>query len=139
MDISTDTAPKPSVSPQSIAQGASVNGASVDAKEFAEARLTGFGGAIASGLTTTVKAQESADGSTGWTDITGATMSFADTDDDSVKTVAIRLLGGTRKRYLRAVVTVASGTGSNLFGAWIDLGSPHGGQRKPVQTDEASV
>ena len=137
-EISTGVKAVVSVSPQSIAQAASVDGASVDTNGFDEARVVGFMGAIPTGLVSTLKVQESADGSTGWADVTGASMAFADTEDDTIKTGRVKLLPA-RKRHLRLVDTIGAGTGSVLACGIIELGRPGGGQRMPVQADAFNV
>lgn len=87
--------------------GETINGAAIDRKDFQSCVLHARSGAV-SGSPTTVaydaKLQESADGSTGWTDIPGAAISqiaAADTE----KHVDVNLAGA--KRYIRVVAVIA--------------------------------
>lgn len=91
---------------------ASGNGSAVDTKGFGSAVLTISAGDI--DLTTgdetyAFSVEESADGSTGWAAISGATASV--TADNDVKLIRLEGLNmGSRKRYLRAVLTAAGTT-----------------------------
>lgn len=93
---------------------ASGNGSAIDTKGFGSAALTISAGDI--DLTTgdetyAFSVEESADGSTGWAAISGATASV--TADNDVKLIRLEGLNtGSRKRYLRAVLTAAGTTPS---------------------------
>lgn len=54
--------------------------------------------------------EESADGSTGWVAVSGATTTI--TADNQVKKIRLEDLGVTRKRYLRVVATLGGTTPS---------------------------
>ena len=86
---------------------AAINGASIDRQNLESCVLHAACGA-ATGTPTTqtvdAKLQDSADGSTGWADITGASVAQM-TGDDEDQYKDIDLSGA--KRYVRAVVTVA--------------------------------
>lgn len=97
---------KASVRPQSASAG-TVNGVSVDRKNFMSCLLCAFSGAASgspSAQTVDLKLQESADGSTGWTDIAGASVTQITADDGEAKT-EVDLSGA--ERYIRAVAEVA--------------------------------
>lgn len=57
---------------------------------------------------TTCKVQESDTSGSGFADITGATVSITDTDDNKIFVIDIDLRG--RKRYLDLVLTLGNGT-----------------------------
>lgn len=127
------------IQPASQAAG-TVNGSAIDTLGFDEANYTVPTGAIDAGITgVDVKIQESADGSTGWADITGAAIVSLDgADDGAIPAIGIRIGGraaGTRKRYQRPVLVVA-GTGNAVCGVVCDLTSPH---KAPVTNTPASV
>jgi hypothetical protein len=90
------------------------NGSAVDTKGFGTAVLTVSAGDIdlASGNETYgFNVEESADGSTGWAAISGATTTV--TADNDVKLIRLEGLNtGSRKRYLRAVLDVGGTTPS---------------------------
>jgi len=102
-------------SPQAAAGGA-INGAAIDRMGFQSAVLHGRTGA-ATGTPTAqtydLKLQDSADGSTGWTDIAGAAITQI-TAVDSEAEVNVNLAGA--KKYIRAVgtVTLTGGTTPTL-------------------------
>lgn len=75
----------------------------------------------------TVNVEESADGSTSWTTVTGASLSI--TADNQIKSVEVPGLGVSRKRYLRAKLFVAGTTPSFPGSAVIALGN---GYNQPV-------
>ena len=111
--------------------GGTTNGAAVDRDAFGMAQscvLRAQSGA-ASGTPTTqlydAKLQDSADGSTGWADVTGAAVTQMAADDEE-QTVDVNLK--MVKRYLRVVRVVAFTGGSTP--AWavaetLVLGGPH--------------
>lgn len=93
---------------------ADANGSAVDTQGYGSAVLTVSAGDIdtASGDETyAFNVEESADGSTGWAAISGATVSV--TADNDVKLIRLEGLNtGSRKRYLRAVLDVGGTTPS---------------------------
>ena len=95
-----------SVPPQ-VATG-SQNGAAID---LLHADGNGFAvlltGTVAGGTTVGGKVQESADGSTGWADITGAAFANTTTSNAAQAVAFVRTL-----RYVRCVVTVTGGSPS---------------------------
>lgn len=94
------------IAPQDSA-AATINGASHDRQGYLSALLVAKNGAP-SGTPTSysvdAKIQDSADGSTGWADFAGASVTQI-TADDTDRAKAVDLSGA--KRYIRVVVTVA--------------------------------
>ena len=94
------------ISPKNASAGAT-NGAAIDRQNFGSCALhVAAGAATGSPTAQTVdaKLQESADGSTGWTDITGAAITQIAADNgEAEKDVDL----SSTKRYVRAVVTVS--------------------------------
>lgn len=98
------------------------NGAAIDRQDFLSCVLHLLNGAVSGSDTFTAdaKLQESADGTTGWTDITGAAVTQSVADDGS-EYVDVNLKGV--KRYIRAVVvTTTSGTDTLPVSATVVLG-----------------
>ena len=96
------------------------NGQAVDTKGFKEALVLLDAGAVETGGTVDVKVQESADGSTGWADITDAAFTqVAAGNDLAIYQGRVRITP-SRKRYLRAVGTVT--TADVSFGVCFVLG-----------------
>jgi len=131
--------PVNAIQPASRAAG-TVNGDAIDTAGFSDIVYTIAAGAIDAGITgVDVKIQESADGSTGWADITSAAIASLDGDDDgAVPTIGVRCGGraaGTRKRYQRAVLVVA-GTGNAVCGVVCHLTQP---SSAPVTNTPVSV
>lgn len=94
------------IDPQAASAGA-INGSAIDRIDYGSCVVQAANGEATGtpdSYTVDVKLQESADGSTGWADITGAAIDQIDADsgDESVD-VDLR----TCKKYVRAVVTVA--------------------------------
>lgn len=121
-------------------QGAgTVNGAAIDTAGFDAISFEVLTGVIDAAITVDFKVQESDDGSTGWADIAGAAITqLTGADDNQNPTIDLRLGGraaGTRKRYLRGVLTVA-GTGTALCAVGADLAAPHDA---PVTNSPATV
>lgn len=80
-----------------------VNSSAVDTAGYTEVNFIVTLGVMAASSTCDFKVQESADGSTGWTDLTGtASTQAVNTDDD--KQVGISILNPL-KRYLRVATT----------------------------------
>ena len=107
--------------PQSISGASAVNGVSVDTQGYENAKLhvyavTATGSPSAASLAVTL--QESADGSTSWSnalDNTGTAIGFTlnTHSADGVNAARIEGLNLNRKRYLRAVVTPTFTGGSS--------------------------
>lgn len=122
---------KPIVSLVALSRTASENGVAVDTLGYNDAMVVIQAGDI--DLTTgnetyTFSVEESADGSTSWAAISGATNTV--TADNQTKTIRVGGLGvGTRKRYLRAVLTAAGTTPIIPCSAVVLLGNAF---RKPV-------
>jgi hypothetical protein len=94
-----------SVRPALISGSSAVNGVGVDKLGFDDAMAiiaTGAAAGTPDSFSLAVKVQESADNSTGWADVTGATATIT-----AVNTVARVKVPDmlNRKRYLRIVVT----------------------------------
>jgi hypothetical protein len=110
-----------SVAPQSFTGSTPATGSKVDTIGADNAAVYGYGAAASGTPTTgtvTVKIQESADGSTSWSDAldnTSTVISFVlDCHAAAADNVArIEGLNLNRKRYLRAVVTPAFTGGSS--------------------------
>lgn len=88
-----------------------VEGAAIDTDGFDEAVFVVACGAIGAATTVAAKIQHSSNGTTGWDDIEGAAIvTLTATDDNKAPAIGLRLGGraaGSRRRYLRAVLTVA--------------------------------
>jgi len=87
--------------------GGTINGSAIDRTGFESCVLHAAAGAATGAPTAqsvTAKLQESADGSTGWADITGAAIT-AITADNGAAEVDVDLSGV--KQYIRVVVTVS--------------------------------
>lgn len=108
---------------------ANANGTAVDTKGYHNGMLVVTAGDIDlanADETYVVSVEESDDGSTGWAAISGVTATI--TADNQVKEARLAdLNGGTRKRYLRAVLTVGGTTPSIPGAALIVLGEPESG------------
>lgn len=105
----------------------SQNGSAVDTFGYNSAMLALEVGTV-SGTTPTldVKVQDSADGSIGWADVSGLTLTQVTASNNS-QALAIEGLnssanGVARKRYLRVVGTIAGTTPSFDFNAEVLLG-----------------
>lgn len=131
-----------SISPVSISANGETDGASVDTLGGDNAAIYAKAAAASgspSGASFVVKVQESADGSTNWTDAldnTGAVIGFTlDAHAAAAENVArIEGLGLNRQRYLRAVVTATLTGGSSPaagFFAAIIIGNA---AERPVDT-----
>lgn len=106
MDIGSDLVAAQAIAAAAHAVG-TVNGAAIDTVGFHDAMFTlNVGSADPDGFLD-VKIQESADGSTGWADITGAAfVQVTTTNANAIYQGAVKMTP-SRKRYLRAVATVA--------------------------------
>lgn len=97
------------------------NGSAVDAAEYDSAVAVLLNASAGSGdMTCNVKLQQSADGSTSWTDISGAAFTQVTTTASSQKIVFNP--AGTQ-RYIRAVVDVGGTTPSFVVGVQL-IGEP---------------
>lgn len=101
---------------------ATTNGSAVDTFGYNSAAVTLEVGAV-SGTSPTldVKIQESADGSTGWADVSGATFTQVTAANNS-QIIRVEGLGTSRKRYLRAVATIAGTSPSFTLAVELLLG-----------------
>ena len=107
------------IRPESIT--ATETGLSVDRKGFDDAQVVLDVGAVTgSSPTLDLKMQESADGSTGWTDITGATIAQV-TASNAHKTLGMNLR--SVKRFIRGIATIGGSTPVFLVGVSINLGT----------------
>lgn len=104
-DFHSSSVVKRTVSPQSVADGATVNGAAVDAKGFRWASLSIIAGTLGAAATVKVQGADTEGGS--YADIAGATVTLAATDDDTVKMGVLD--AHQMPRFLRAVVTNGGG------------------------------
>lgn len=85
---------------------ASANGSAVDMQDFigrvAFILMTSAGGGTSPTLD--VKLQDSADGSSGWADISGATYTQVTDSADATESIGVKI--DEVKRYVRAVATI---------------------------------
>lgn len=112
----------------------SVNGSAIDRMGFSSCVLevqTGAETGTPSARSATVKLQDSADGSTGWADITGASVAVSAVNTRARLTVSL----GAVKRYIRAVNTTAftGGTTPTLASAAVVILG--GADTTPAQAD----
>jgi len=100
---------------------ATANGIAVDTDRFDDAQaILDVGAVTGTSPTLDTKFQESADGSSGWTDITGATIAQITTADQH-KTLGINLR--SVKRYIRAVATITGTSPTFQTGLSVNLGT----------------
>lgn len=112
-----------------------VNGPAIDTAGYQEACVVLSVGAVTATGSLTAKVQDSADGSTGWADITGAAFTAVpDTGDNQVQVGMIKLDGNLAKRYIRVVTIVATAAADH--GASVLLVN---GQYNPQQTPVFTV
>jgi len=92
-----------------VAGTTAVNGiAAIDMQGFDGVEFIALIGTLTAGQVTSLKAQGSADGSTNWTDLTGAvTANMADGDSNKILRLEV-FRPTTFPRYLRAVVNRAT-------------------------------
>lgn len=119
-----------------ISSNTTSNGTAVDldqsGQDFRVVTMVAIAGTMTDG-TYAFKVQESADGSTGWTDVPAARLqgsnpSIAASEDNVVKEVGVIPEPGTA-RFLRAVVTSTGVTTGGVVGAILLLG---GANKAPV-------
>lgn len=90
-------------------------GSAIDIKDYDDdIELIQYSDAASTGDTLDGKIQESADGSTGWTDITGA--AFTQVTAAAAGFESINIKSSAQKRYIRYVGTLAGATISFPFG-----------------------
>lgn len=100
-----------------VATSATANSAAIDSQGKGDALFIIHPG-VTTGAPTSVTIQDSADGSTDWTDITNAapgTLPTA-TDDGKIWGIIVTKVGTAHRRYLR-LQWVQSGTGSTTLDA----------------------
>lgn len=105
-NIGAYIAPRAGINPTNSA-GGTTSGAAIDRLGYHSAVLmlmVGSPSGAPTSFTVDAKLQESADGSTGWTDVSGGAVSQI-TSANSQAEVNLNLVG--LKRYIRAVVTVS--------------------------------
>jgi hypothetical protein len=91
----------------------------VDTAGFEGCRFVAALGSITSGAVTSMRVEQSADGSTGWAALAGASVTIADDDDNELAIIDVR---APRQRYLRAVIdrgtqnAVIDGVVAELYG-----------------------
>lgn len=107
MELLSQFKPEISIAPAAHSAG-NVEGVAIDTAGFKEVAVLCLSGTNGSGATADVKIQESANGSTGWADISGdAFTQITQANDGSAYSGRIRVTP-TRKRYLRAYAVVAT-------------------------------
>lgn len=122
------------IEPDAYAAGA-VNGPAIDCRQFGQALFILEAGTLGASATLDCKIQGSADGSTGWADITGAAFTQktqAGGDSDKVWQGSVGCAG--QERYLRAVMTVAVATSD--CGVACVLADPQEAPVTPQETDD---
>jgi hypothetical protein len=87
-----------------------VTGPAIDTAGYQEACVVlAVGAVVATGSLSVAKVQDSADGSTGWADVSGAAFTaVADSGDNQAQIGMLKLDGNLAKRYIRVVTTVAT-------------------------------
>lgn len=116
-----------------IAASAVVNGSAIDMEGYGEAVVVVSNGAATgapSSYTFNAKVQESADGSTAWTDITGAAIVAITANNQTAEIPVEQTKRAASKRYIRAVITPALTGGSTPalpISAHVLLGRPERG------------
>lgn len=93
-----------------------VTGAAVDMQQYVGKVKMVLMSSIGTGTTPTldVKLQDSADGSTGWADIAGATFTQVTDAADAIEAIGVTI--DSAARYIRGVGTIAGTTPSFSFG-----------------------
>jgi hypothetical protein len=84
------------------------NSSAVDMQEFGEVLVLLNAGTVGASGTVDVHVEESADGSTGWADITGAAFTQVTASNDDADYMGRVAWTATRERYLRTVLVVAT-------------------------------
>ena len=93
-------------------RSATANGSSVDILNYEGQAAAILQSAAGTGTTPTldVKLQDSADGSTGWADVTGA--AFSQVTNAAASAQVVKFNASAVQRYIRAVATIAGTTPS---------------------------
>ena len=122
-DMSHNIGPVLSLSP--AARTASANGTAVDLLGFGEAAVLVTIGTWTDG-THTPKLQESDNGTSGWTDVAAGDLigSFSVVNSAGGGNAVQRVSYIGNKRYIRAVLTVASATNGAVAGVLVVRGNP---------------
>jgi hypothetical protein len=100
----TQIAPAVSVTAWAAASTA-IEGSAIDSANYEGVMFVAQLGAIVSGAVTSLKLQESADGSTGWTDVASTSITVADDDDSGIRYLDYRR---PAERYVRLYVSRAT-------------------------------
>lgn len=126
------------VEPDAYGAGA-VNGPAIDCRQFGQLLIALMLGTMGTNATIDCKVQESADGSTGWTDVSGAafTQKNQAVVDDSDKTFQGSVGCQNRQRYMRVVMTV--GTAASDVAVDAILLDPQEAPITPTQSDTFTV
>ena len=113
MGIRVDALTSAEVIPCAV-RTATVNGAAVNVREYVgRVAFTLASAAMTTADTLDVKIQGSADGSTGWADVAGATFAQVTDAADAYETITVEI--GAHQPYVRAVGTIAGTTPSVAF------------------------
>lgn len=92
---------------------ATANGSAVDIREYVgRLALTLMSAAASAGDTLDVKVQDSANGSSGWADISGAAFTQVTSAADAHESISIDT--NAAKRYIRVVATIAGNGGESI-------------------------
>lgn len=109
-----------------------VNGTAIDMQDFETVVFEACLGTLTATQVTGLKAQQSADGSTNWTDITGAAVGpMQDTQSNEMLLLEVYR---PRQRYVRAVVT--RGTANAVIDSVV---ARQRGAKKVVTTQDATT
>lgn len=129
--ISTPSEHVQAVFAVSVAITAAVtNGTTTDTLGFEDALVTVYAAPSGTGTTADFKLQESANGSSGWVDITGSNFTQITTAGGAKTYVGnVKCGGGTRQRYIRVIFTGGGGSAAGQAAAFIHLMNA---RRKPV-------
>lgn len=113
-DLGNNLDVKESIAPAAARANGTVNGSAVDLKEYGGRLSAILHSAAGSGTTPVlaVKLQESDDGSSGWSDISGAT--FTNVTDAATSLQKIAFDADSAKRYVRAVATITGAAGGGF-------------------------
>jgi len=105
-----------------VRRTATANGSAVDIQQYVGKLKFILASSAGGGTSPTmdVKLQDSADGSTGWADISGA--AFTQVTDGADTTAALGLVANSVKRYVRAVATIG-GTSPTFDCAVVAVGT----------------
>lgn len=133
-DVFSNVLSKVSVRPQTSTGGA-INGVAIDTTGFDNLMVSVEVGATTgtpTSFTVAAKVQESDDGSTSWTDVTGAAITTITAIDKSAQISVVNTSGKTRKVWYRVVVTPAFVGGTTPTVAVAAIALLGGAERGPV-------